>query len=76
MSMQDWLKETDNFLNSNRRRVLDDKGKISHDVAINKVTKVYEQFRIQQDKDYISDFDEAMSKYLTGAEAPNDSDAD
>ncbi len=66
MSMQDWLNETDNFLNSNRRRVLDGKGLVSHEDALKKATKVYEQFRIQQDRDYISNFDEAMSEYLKG----------
>lgn len=36
MSMADWLKETDNFLLSNRRRVLEGKGKISHEDAVRK----------------------------------------
>ena len=67
MSMQDWLGETDSFLSSNRRRVLEDKGYVSHDDALKKATKIYEQFRVQQDEDYISHFDEQMSKYLTGA---------
>ncbi|NJD04560.1 MAG: virulence RhuM family protein [Ruminiclostridium sp.] len=34
MTMQDWLNETDNFLNNNRRRVLDGKGRISHQDAL------------------------------------------
>jgi hypothetical protein len=67
MSMQDWLSATDNFLHNNRRRILEHKGQISHDDAMKKATGIYEQFRIQQDKDYISNFDEEMSKYLTGA---------
>lgn len=66
MSMQDWLNETDNFLNNNRRRVLDGKGQVSHEDALKKATEVYERFRIQQDRDYISNFDEAMSEYLKG----------
>jgi hypothetical protein len=66
MSMQDWLQETDNFLKNNRRRVLEGKGHISHEDAMKKAAEVYEQFRIQQDKDYISNFDEAMSEYLKG----------
>jgi hypothetical protein len=67
MSMQDWLNETDNFLNNNRRRILEGKGRVSHDDAMKKAAEVYERFRIQQDKDYISNFDEEMSEYLTGA---------
>ncbi len=66
MSMQDWLNETDNFLNNNRRRVLEGKGRVSHENALKKAVEVYEQFRIQQDRDYISNFDEAMSEYLKG----------
>ena len=66
MGMQDWLNETDTFLKSNRRRVLPDKGHISHNEAIKKAGKVYEQFRIKQDRDYISEFDRDMVKYLKG----------
>jgi hypothetical protein len=76
MSMQDWLNETDNFLHNNRRRVLPDKGHVSHDDAMKKATAAYEQFRVQQDKDYISNFDEEMSKYLTGKIIPEDSGND
>ena len=74
MSMQDWLNETDNFLSNNRRRILEGKGQVSHEDAMKKATEVYEQFRIQQDKDYISNFDEQMSKYLTGVVKPEDGD--
>ena len=66
MSMQDWLNETDTFLKNNRRRVLGGKGQISHDEAVKKADKVYEQFRIKQDTDYISEFDRDMAKYLKG----------
>ncbi|MDR1185155.1 MAG: virulence RhuM family protein [Coriobacteriales bacterium] len=74
MSMQDWLAETDTFLNSTRRKVLDDKGRMSHDDAMKRATEVYEQFRIQQDRDYISNFDEAMTTYLKVAVKPEDGD--
>ena len=66
MSMQDWLSETDNFLKNNRRNVLPGKGKISHEDAMQKANAVYEQFRVKQDQDYISEFDRDMAKYLTG----------
>jgi len=66
MNMQDWLNETDNFLKNNRRRVLDGKGQISHDEAIKKAGEVYEEFRIKQDRDFISEFDRDMAKYLKG----------
>jgi len=68
MSMADWLKETDNFLQNNRRKILQGKGAISHKDAIKKAEDIYECFRIQQDKDYISEFDKDMVKYLKGEE--------
>ncbi|MPM91850.1 hypothetical protein SDC9_138984 [bioreactor metagenome] len=66
MSMQDWLSQTDIFLNNNRRRVLNTKGNVSHEDAMKKAIAVYEQFRIQQDKDYVSNFDKEMAIYLSG----------
>jgi hypothetical protein len=66
MSMADWLRETDNFLQNNRRKVLEGKGKVSHEDAVKKAEEIYEQFRIRQDKNYISQFDKEMSKYLKG----------
>ncbi len=66
MSMQDWLAETDKFLTHNRRRVLTNKGYVSHEEAMRKATDVYEKFRIQQDENYISNFDKSVSAYLSG----------
>ena len=68
MSMRDWLGETDKFLGNNRRNVLKDRGAISHEDAMRKAEDVYEQFRIHQDRDYISEFDRDMAKYLRGTE--------
>jgi len=66
MSMADWLKETDNFLTNNRRRVLEGKGRVSHEDAVKKAEDVYAQFRVKQDEAYISEFDRDMAKYLKG----------
>ena len=66
MSMQDWLSETDRFLQNNRRNVLDNKGRISHEAAVKKVSEVYSEFRKKQDADYVSDFDRETAKYLKG----------
>ena len=68
MSMQDWLDETDRFLENNRRKVLDGKGGISREAAAKKVGAVYDEFRKKQDAAYISDFDREMAKYLKGGE--------
>ncbi|MEO1783684.1 virulence RhuM family protein [Thermodesulfobium sp. 4217-1] len=66
MSMADWLRETDNFLLNNRRKVLEGKGAISHEDAVKKAEYIYDQFRVQQDRGYISQFDKEMAKYLKG----------
>lgn len=66
MSMQDWSVETDNFLKNNRRKVLENRGKISHDDAMKKVSAIYSEFRKKQDANYISNFDKEMEKYLKG----------
>ena len=66
MSMEDWLAETDRFLQNNRRNVMDNKGRISHEAAVKKVSGIYSEFRKKQDADYISDFDRETAKYLKG----------
>ena len=66
MSMSDWLDETDRFLSNNRRKILGSKGRVSHEDAVKKAENIYEQFRIRQDDDYVSDFDREMAKYFKG----------
>ena len=66
MSMQDWVDQTNQFLMNNRRKVLAGKGKVSHDVAMQKAVKEYEVFRVKQDREYISEFDREVEKYLKG----------
>lgn len=66
MSMQDWITEVNTFLSNNKRNVLEDKGHISHNVAIEKANKEYAVFRIRQDAEYISEFDRDMEKYYKG----------
>jgi hypothetical protein len=62
MNMNDWLERTNKFLDSNSLDILPNAGKISHDQAIDKATAEYEQFRIEQDKNYISDLDKELKK--------------
>lgn len=66
MSMEDWVTQTDVFLKNNRRNVLPDKGRISHEEALEKATNEYKEFRVKQDKQYISEFDKQAGKYLKG----------
>lgn len=66
MSMQDWVDQTNQFLMNNRRKVLVGKGKVSHDAAIEKANKEYEVFRVKQDREYVSEFDREVERYLKG----------
>lgn len=66
MSMKDWLDQTNSFLKNIRRNVLEGKGNISHEQAIDKASKEYELFRVKQDKLYMSEFDKEVEKYLKG----------
>ena len=62
MNMNDWLERTNKFLDSNSLDVLPNAGTISHEQAIEKAHKEFEQFRIEQDKKYISDLDKEVKK--------------
>ena len=64
MSMQDWVDQTNRFLSNNRRKVLEGKGRISHEQAIEKGAKEYDIFRVRQDQEYISEFDKQTEKYF------------
>ena len=66
MTMADWLAETDHFLMSNRRQVLEGAGTVSHQEAVKQVSEIYTQFRKKQDAEYISEFDRVTEKYLRG----------
>lgn len=62
MNMNDWLDRINKFLDSNTLDILSNAGNISHEQALEKATNDYEQFRIEQDKKYISDLDKEIKK--------------
>ena len=62
MNMKDWLERTNKFLESNSLDILQKTKKISHEQAIAKAHAEFEEFRILQDKNYISDLDESIKK--------------
>ena len=62
MKMKDWEEKLNSFLQFNELDVLQDKGKVSHEVALALAEKEYEVFRIKQDKNYESDFDRIVKK--------------
>ncbi len=66
MRMTDWREKLDAFLKFNEQEILHDKGKVSHEVAIALPGKEYEDFRIKQDKGYVSDFDKIIRMQSRG----------
>jgi len=62
MNMNDWIERTNKFLDSNSLDILPNAGSISHEHAVQKANDEYEQFRIEQDKKYISDLDKEIKK--------------
>ena len=62
MRMKDWVEKLDAFLQFNEKEILQDAGKISHEVAIALAEKEYEKYRKVQDKNYISDFDREVER--------------
>ncbi len=64
MQMKDWVKKLDAFLQFNEKDLLQRNGKISHEVSLALAKSEYEKYRIVQDKNYISDFDREVKKFL------------
>jgi hypothetical protein len=62
MKMNEWVEALDTFLKINRYDLLNNPGKISHDVAIKKAELEYTKFRKAQDQKFISDFDKEVKK--------------
>jgi hypothetical protein len=62
MKMNEWVEALDSFLKINRYDLLNNPGKISHEMAIKKAESEYSKFRIIQDQKFISDFDNDIKK--------------
>ena len=62
MTMNDWIQKLDAFLQFNGYEILNNAGSVRHDVAKRLAEKQYEQFRIDQDKRFESDFDQLTKK--------------
>ncbi len=60
MTMNDWVNELDNQIVQNKRKLLEDNGKISHKEAIEKAEKEFELYREREMKQLESDFDKVI----------------
>lgn len=68
MTMQDWITALDNQIVANRRKLLEEKGKISHKKAIEKAEREFETYRAKEMQQLESDFDRVV-KQLTDSPA-------
>lgn len=66
MSMEDWSKRLDAFLEFDEREVLQNSGKISAKLAQTHAESEFEKYRIVQDLLFESDFDKAVKKLAAG----------
>jgi len=62
MTMEDWAKRLDMFLELSRRDVLENAGKVSAEIARQHAESEFEKFRIVQDRLFESDFDRVIKQ--------------
>jgi len=62
MTMEDWKKRLDSFLVFNEHEILNDKGKVSHEIAKSFAESEFEKYRIVQDRLFKSDFDKLLEE--------------
>lgn len=76
MTMEDWAKRLDVFLKFNEEEVLNDKGRVSAEIAKSFAESEFEKYRVIQDRLYQSDFDRLLMKIdkdpLTGGSKPKE----
>ena len=60
MTMEEWAKKLDVFLEFNEEEVLKDKGRVSAEIAKSFAEGEFEKYRIMQDKLYQNDFDKLL----------------
>jgi hypothetical protein len=57
MYMSDWVEKLNAFLQFNEREILQDNGKVTHEIAKSFAESEFEKYRVIEDKNYVSDFD-------------------
>lgn len=64
MTMEDWAKRLDKFLEADDRDILQNSGKITALMAKSFAENEFERYRIEQDRLFESDFDKEIKLYL------------
>ena len=60
MTMADWASLLKRYMNLNNRPMLSDAGRVTHNEAITKALIEYDKFRVIQDREIMSDFDQQL----------------
>lgn len=66
MTMEDWAKRLDIFLQADDRDILQHAGKISARIAQEHAESEFQKYRIVQDRLFESDFDKSIKALLDG----------
>jgi len=64
MTINDWSKKLNAFLEFNEHEVLGNAGKVTTVIAKEFAIKEYEKYKVIENKNYQSDFDKEMKKIL------------
>ena len=70
MKMQDWSKRLNDFLSFNAYPVLEGYGNTRRETAEKRALSEYEKFRVVQDKEFKSDFDNVVDAVRTNKKLP------
>jgi hypothetical protein len=74
MYMKDWIARLDAFLQFNEQAILQDAGKVSHEVALALAETEFDKYSQKQDALYESDFDKAVQTNKSIEQAEDDLD--
>jgi hypothetical protein len=74
MYMKDWIARLDAFLQFNEQAILQDAGKVSHEVALALAETEFDKYSQKQDALYESDFDKAVQTSKSIEQAENELD--
>ena len=62
MTMQDWISKLEGFLTLNDREILQGAGKVSADLAKSHAEQEFDKFRVLDDQNFESDFDQMVKQ--------------
>ncbi|PKL61297.1 MAG: cell filamentation protein Fic [Methanomicrobiales archaeon HGW-Methanomicrobiales-2] len=62
MTMEDWAKRLDRFLEFDDRKLLEDRGKVTKEMAKEFAESEFEKYRVVQDRHFESDFDRMLKE--------------